>query len=48
MSIQESREEYIRAMHMGQKEIKECQALGKPLDPLVLDEILPDASSCSV
>ena len=48
MSIQESREEYIRAMHMGQKEIKELQALGKNLDPLVLDEILPDPSSCSV
>ena len=48
MSIQESREEYIRAMHMGQKEIKECQSMGKSLDPLVLDEILPDASSCAV
>ena len=35
MSIQESREEYIRAMHLGQKEIKECQAMGKSLDPLV-------------
>ena len=48
MSIQESREEYIRAMHLGQKEVKECQALGKPLDPMVLDDILPDASSCAV
>ena len=48
MSIQESREEYIRAMHMGQKEIKELQTLGKSPDPLVLDELLPDVSSCSV
>ena len=48
MSIQESREEYIRAMHMGQKEIRELQALGKPLDPAVLDDILPDSSSCAV
>ena len=48
MSIQESREEYIHAMHLGQKEIKELQALGKPTEPEVLDEILPDVSSCAV
>ena len=48
MSIQSSKEEYIRAMHMGQKELKELQALGKSVDPEVLDDILPDASSCSI
>ena len=48
MSIQTSKDEYIRAQHMGQREIKELQAAGKPVDPLVLDEILPDTSSYSV
>ena len=48
MSIQESKEEYVRAQHMGQREMKELQAAGKSTEPLVLDEILPDASSCSV
>ena len=48
MSIQTAKEEYTHALHMGQKELKELQAAGKPLDPLVLDEILPDTSSASV
>ena len=42
------REEYIRALRLGQKECKELSAAGKDPYPAVLDEILPDISHCSV
>ena len=48
MNIQTAKDEYLRAMHLGQKEVKELRAAGKSTDPAVLDEILPEASSCSV
>ncbi len=48
MNIQTAKDEYLRAMHMGQKEVKELRAAGKSTDPAVLDEILPEVSSYSV
>ena len=42
------REEYARALRMGQKECKELSAAGKDPYPVVLDEILADISRCSV
>ena len=42
MSIQVALEEYNQALRKGQKEQRELQALGKPVHPLVLDEILPE------
>ncbi len=40
-------EEYIRAMHLGQKEKKRLEAAGKNPFPAVLDEVLPSFSSSS-
>ena len=48
MSIQTAKDEYIRAQHMGQREIRELQSAGKPTSPAVLDDILPDLSLTSV
>ena len=45
MSIQEAKDEYVQALHQGQKEIKELAAAGKSVNPAVLDEILPENSS---
>ncbi len=40
MNLLESREEYIKARRMAQKEIKELRVQGKPTEPAVLDDIL--------
>jgi len=42
MISQEAREEYLKAVKAGQKEVKECAAAGKPTAPAVLDQLLPD------
>lgn len=44
MNRQEAREEYARALRAGQKEVKELLSAGKPANPLVLDEILPQGA----
>ena len=41
-------DEYANAQHMGQKEKKELEALGRNPFPAALDEIFPDAASASV
>lgn len=40
MNRQEAREEYYRALRLGQREYKELEAAGKDPNPAVLDEIL--------
>lgn len=42
MSMSEAREEYLRAVHLGQREYKDLVMGGKDPYPVVLDEILPD------
>ena len=42
MNIQVALEEYTQALRKGQKEYRELQLAGKPTNPLVLDEILPE------
>ena len=41
-------EEYNRALKQGQREVAELSAQGKPTNPAVLDEILPDGSANAV
>ncbi len=41
MSRLEAKEEYLRALRAGQKEVKELLAAGKNPNPAVLDQILP-------
>ena len=48
MSFQTATDEYLQALHQGQKEIKELAAAGKSLNPAVLDDILPENSSDAV
>ena len=45
MSIKKGTEEYSRALKQGQKEVAELSAAGKPVNPAVLDELLPGASA---
>ena len=42
MYRQEAREEYTQALRLAQRELKSLTAAGKPLYPLVLDEVLKD------
>jgi len=42
------REEYTRALRMGQKECKELAAAGKDPYPAVLDDLLANLSGCNV
>ena len=42
MYRQEAREEYTQALRLAQRELKSLAAAGKPLYPLVLDEVLKD------
>ena len=44
LSAQTVQEEYLRAMKQGQKEANEYASQGKPTNPAVLDEILPENS----
>ena len=41
-------DEYINAQHMGQKEKKELEALGRNPFPPALEEIFPDIAGASV
>ena len=41
-------EEYNRALKQGQREVAELSAQGKPTNPAVLDDILPDGSANAV
>ena len=43
MSRQEAREQYAKALKLGQKDYKECVVQGRYPYPQVLDEILDDA-----
>ena len=43
MSRQEAREQYAKALRLGQKNYKECVVLGRYPYPQVLDEILNEA-----
>ena len=45
MSIEKGTEEYSRALKLGQKEVAELSAVGKPVNPAVLDELLPGAAA---
>lgn len=42
------REEYLRALHQGQKEAKALEAAGRKPGPAVLDEVLPVAERASI
>ena len=42
------REEYLRAMHLGQKEVKEAEAAGREPGPAVLDAVLPGIDRSAV
>jgi len=48
MYQQAAREEYQRALKMGQKQAKELIAAGKDPNPRVLDEILDDIATCVI
>lgn len=48
MSIQTCREEYLKALKLGQKEADELALAGKNQNPEVLDELLPDIDAMSV
>lgn len=48
MSIQEGREEYTLALKQGLKEEAELTALGRPTNPAVLDELVPDVDKLTV
>lgn len=48
MSIQTCREEYLKALKLGQKESDELLLAGKNQNPDVLDELLPDIDTMSV
>ena len=42
------KEEYIKAMHLGQKEFRELTAAGRDPHPAALEELLPELSRCAV
>ena len=48
MPIQSCREEYLKALKLGQKESDELQAAGKNQNPEVLDELLPEIDTMTV
>ena len=47
-NIQEAREEYNRALRMGQKQAKDLTAAGKNPNPAVLDELLSNRSDKNI
>ncbi len=47
MSRLEATEEYLKALKLGQKEARECQARGKPVNPAVLQQILGELAADS-
>lgn len=48
MSQQSCREEYLKALKMGQREAVELLAAGKSANPAVLDELLPEIDTLTV
>ena len=42
------KEEYVKAMHLGQKEFRELTAAGKDPNPAALEALLPELSRCAV
>jgi len=48
VNIQVATEEYTQALRKGQKEYRELLMAGKPTNPLVLDEILPENNDYAV
>ncbi len=48
MSQQSCREEYLKALKMGQREVVELLAAGKSANPAVLDELLPEIDTLTV
>ena len=48
MSIQTCREEYLKALKLGQRESDELAAAGKKQNPEVLDELLPEIDTMTV
>lgn len=48
MSIQTAKDEYSQALKLGEKEYNELTAAGKPSNPEVLDELLPEIDSMTV
>lgn len=48
MSIQEAKDEYLLAVKQGQKEEALLESLGRPTNPAVLDELLPEIDSMTM
>lgn len=48
MSVQTCREEYLKALKMGQREAEELLAAGKRENPAVLDELVPEIDTLTV
>ena len=48
MSVQTCREEYLKALKMGQREAEELLAAGKRENPVVLDELVPEIDTLTV
>ncbi len=48
VNLQEAKKEYLHALRLGQKQVKECSANGKNTNPYVLDEILKEGQYNSI
>ena len=48
MSIQTCREEYLKALKLGQREFEELLAAGRNTNPEVLDELLPEIDTQTI
>ena len=48
MSRLEALAEYQKALKLGQKEVRECQQAGKPVNPAVLSQLIGDAADRAV
>ena len=48
MSVQACREEYLKALKLGQRESEELAAAGKNQNPEVLDELLPEIDTQTI
>ena len=47
MSRLEAMEEYAKALKLGQKEVRDCQARGKPVNPAVLHQVVGELAADS-
>ena len=45
MSRSEAMEEYQKALKLGLKEVRECQAKGRPANPAVLHQLVGDIAA---